>query len=233
MKRFFQLGTTKIDGLTYHSLKGEPKPQNPTEFSAKGMEFHDRIKGLKGDTAIDIGANIGSYTIRLAGRFRKVVAFEPSPAHCRVLRINASINNFHNIYVEEMALSDSTGTRPLYIRRGGGATSLDSSHYGLGYDRVVSVRTEKLDNYLDRLGKVDFVKLDAESHELKILVGGRVLIATSRPILAVEVHRASLPAEDSCSCAFSTLIRSLGYVVEVTGEFSSTGDVHWIWASPS
>ncbi len=231
MNRLFPFRTAEIDGFEFHYLRGDSPPQDPKEFSAQGLEFHDRIDDLSGDSAIDVGAHIGSYTLRLAKRFRNVRAFEPSPIHSKVLRLNVKLNNLHNVFVEEVALSDVNGVMPLYIRRGG-ATSLDPSHYGLRYDKMHFVTTVRLDDFHSKFARLDFVKIDAEGLEYRILNGGRKMISQFRPVMAIEVHQARVPSDECCECDTCSLLHSLGYNVEVTGEFSSVGDVHWVWATP-
>ncbi len=228
--RLFPLGKATIDGLEFRYLRREGPPHDPERLSAEGLEFHQRIDKMLGDTAIDIGANIGSYSLRLARRFRRVTAFEPSPAHSRVLRLNVSLNNISNVTLEEVALSDTTGVTPLYIR-GGGATSLDPSHYGLKYSSVRTVKVSKLDDYRPMFTRLDFVKIDAENSEYRILVGGKETILRFKPIIAVEVHQARLPSDESCRCDTCNLLNTLGYNVEVTGKLRTVGDVHWVWAT--
>jgi len=231
VNRLFPLRKTTLDGLKFWYFAAESPPQDPREFIVKGLEFHHRISGLSGWEAIDVGANIGSYTLRLARRFQSVTAFEPSPAHNKVLRLNIALNHLRNVHVREVALSDVNGISPLYIRAG--ATSLEASHYGLGYDSVSFVRTAKLDEYQTKFTKLDFVKVDAENLEYAILKGAIGMISKFRPVIAVEVHRARAPSNGSCKCDVCKLLHSQGYDTEVTGEFSSIGMVHWVWATPN
>ena len=221
----------EIDGVKFRYLRRDAPPQDPKQFSAQGQEFHERIEKLSGSSAVDVGANIGSYALRLAKNFQTVTAFEPSPLHARVLRSNVKLNKLRNVYVEEVALSDEQGTNPLYVRTGG-ATSLDPSHYGLKYDKVVLVSTGKLDDFRSKLGRLDFVKIDAEGRECRILKGGTETISALKPILAIEVHQARILSDGTCRCETCIMLKSLGYEVEVTGEFSAVGAVHWTWATP-
>lgn len=231
VNRLFPLRKTQIDGLKFRYFAAESPPQDPREFADTGLEFHHRISELSGWEAIDVGANIGSYTLRLARRFHSVTAFEPSPAHSKVLRLNIALNSLKNVHVREVALSDVSGISPLYIRAG--ATSLDMSHYGLGYDSVCLVKTAKLDEYETKFTKLDLVKIDAENLEYAILKGGIGMISKFRPVIAVEVHRSRVLSNGSCICDVCKLLQSHRYDTEVTGESSSIGMVHWVWATPS
>ena len=229
-ERLLPLKTVDIDGLRFRYLRSDAPPHNPSEFHA-GIEFHQLVNGLTGETALDIGANIGSYTIPMAKRFRDVTAFEPSRAHNRVLRLNIKLNNLRNVHVYEVALSDVTGTMPLYNRYGG-ASSLNAEHYGLAYDNVSLVKTARLDDFMPLFRELDFIKVDAEGLELQILSGGLRMISSLKPIIALEVHRAKVPSGESCCCDVCNQLQQLEYRTQVTGESSSVGHVHWVLASP-
>ena len=148
-----------------------------------------------------------------------------------MLRLNITLNNLKNVEVYELALSDVTGVKPLYNRHGG-STSLDSSLYGLRYEKVSRVRTAKLDDFRSKFDRLDFIKLDAEGLEGPILNGGSQLISSLRPIIAVEVHRARVRSEISCGCEICNQLSRLGYTIDVTGESLSAAAVHWVWAVP-
>ncbi len=230
LDKIFPLRKIETDGLTFF-YKRDP-PHDPYELQTQGFEFHKKIKDLRGEMAIDIGANIGSYALRLAIRFQSVIAFEPNPVHSRLLRLNVASNNLRNVHVEEVALSDRNDLMPLYIRPGG-ATSLDPSHYGRKYDKVCLVKVMKLDDFQLPLGRLDFVKIDAENLELPILRGGRQSLTKFGPLLAVEVHKARMVYGHVCRCDVCSFLEDLGYHTEVTGAFSSSmGSVHWVWAIP-
>lgn len=229
MNRLIPLKKTSLDGMVYYHRREAP-PHDPKAFAALGQELHHKIEYLSGDTAVDVGANIGSYTLRLARRFRTVIAFEPDGGICNILRLNAKVNKLSNIRVEEVALADEDGVVPLYVREGGGATSLDPFHYGLKYDTIKRVRVARLDSFSRIPGRVDFVKVDAENLELPILKGASRIIARFRPILGIEVHSPRTGSVSMCACDTCSYLHSCGYNTEVTGESSSATPVHWVWA---
>ncbi len=232
LDRLIPLKTARVNTFVFRYPRKDSPPQDPRDFSGRSLEFHDRTRDLSGEIALDIGANIGSYTLPLAKRFRLVIAFEPDPTKARILKLNLALNELHNVRVEQLALSDSHATVPLYVRTGG-ATSLDPSHYGLPYEGIVSVKTARLDDFQSGMDQVDFVKIDAENAEYEILLGGRKVITRFTPTIALEVHQAREPASNSCSCKTCGLLDRLGYRIELIGESSSVGHVHWVWATPN
>lgn len=85
----------------------------------------------EGDTAVDIGAHYGSYSILMAakcGQSGHVIAFEPDPYAREVLAINLGLNpNIRRPKVEMCALSDEIGEATLFSRGGNSQSSLARS----------------------------------------------------------------------------------------------------------
>jgi FkbM family methyltransferase len=229
LQRLKPLKTVEVNGFTFRYLREDAPPHDPKDFP-EGIEFHNLIAELAGDLALDVGANIGSYTLPLAKRFKAVAAFEPSPRHCRVLRLNIKKNKLQNVHVYEIALSDFSETTALYVRKGG-ATSLDPRHYELDFDSTSLVKTARLDEFLPMFRQLDFMKLDAEGFELRIINGGQRVISKFKPTIALEVHQSKILVEGFCVCGVCTRLREFGYQMRIIGESSSVGDVHWVWAS--
>ena len=74
----------------------------------------------KGDVVVDIGANMGYFTLlasRLVGREGKIYAFEPEPVNYGLLVKNIGINGYKNIVPVQKAVSDRTGTTRLFINK--------------------------------------------------------------------------------------------------------------------
>src|SRR5438876_11406302 len=141
---------------------------------------------------VDVGANCGLYTRRLARLSRQVHAFEPSQQMARLLRRTSA----RNVSVHEIALSDHDGDAELFIPQGD-----DGLVYGLASlearadpsARIVSahVPIARLDAVIDQ--DVAFVKIDVEGHELNVLNGAVELLERCQPVFLVEAedrHRA-------------------------------------------
>ena len=192
--------------------------------------MHQEIDRMSGETAIDVGAHIGSYTLRMASRFRHVIAFEPNPYNRHILKLNIQLNKMQNVHVEDAALSDTDGVSQLFLQRTtGGTGSLNPHHYGFKYDTTVQVKVRRLDHF--EIPEVDVLKIDAEGNELQILKGASQTIDSARPILAVEVHRSQNFHGATCYCEICTYLSSRSYDVRMLGEYTTT-PVHWVLASP-
>lgn len=125
----------------------------------------DDVYGLEGLVApgliIDIGAGVGSFAVVAARRFPacRVLAFEPDPEQCTLLRENAAANG---VDIETRCLA--IGTKPTYLLSGEGARSstVVRSEHG------TSVPGAPLDDFLGG-ETVDLLKIDCEGAELDVL----------------------------------------------------------------
>jgi len=140
-----------------------------------------------GDTVIDVGANVGHYTVRLArivGPGGRVIAFEPVPHTFAMLVENIeSASLGHVTFVNAAATSE-----PAHLKfdvpswEWGGLNYYQSRVSEAGKTAVIGL---PVDSLLPP-GKVAFVKVDVEGHELACLRGCRRLLERDRPMLMVE-----------------------------------------------
>jgi len=147
-----------------------------------------------GDCCIDVGANLGYYTISLAnwvGPRGLVVAFEPFPGNFAILKKNVHLNGLHNVTLEPAALSNRSGSVQLICGVEDQFSPTPSvGGYAVEQDRVsVNVPSRRLDDYAAGMGKTpNLIKIDVEGAELAVLEGARHTLAAARPILLVEIH---------------------------------------------
>ena len=140
-----------------------------------------------GCTVLDVGANIGIYTLLAAKRGARVFAIEADPENAQLLRHNIEINGFTDkVTVLEFAALDSPGTVVLHrnpTNSGGSSVSTNSAETA-----VVPKRT--IDSL--QLPPVDVCKMDIEGSELSALLGMRETLNRSPQIkLLIEYNRLS------------------------------------------
>jgi FkbM family methyltransferase len=139
----------------------------------------------RGCTAVDIGAWWGPWTYWLSRRAALVWSFEPNPELAWFLtRVVAS-----NVHVENIALSNRSGSGTLFAPEGVGRdalATLSAAHSESGAARV-EVPLRRLDEY--RLEGVRFMKIDVEGHELEVLKGAEETLARCAPTLLVELDQ--------------------------------------------
>jgi FkbM family methyltransferase len=164
-----------------------------------------------GMTVLDVGANIGMYTVlaaRRVGPAGRVHAFEPTPAVAGSLLRNIALNALDNVVVNEAAVSDTAGVATLFL----GETCDRSSLAGGG--TPVQVEAVTLDGYLAdcEVPKVDVVKMDVEGAEARALRGaGRLLAGEDAPVLMLEFNAEALGAAGSSEAELRGLLEWHGY----------------------
>jgi FkbM family methyltransferase len=181
------------------------------EYSAgEAALFRAHIR--PGMTVLDIGANIGVHTLlfaRLAGEAGRVLAFEPQRILFQMLCGNCAINRLENVYAFHGFASDEAVHRPMtdpnYRRAGNfGAYKVEATEGEEAAEKLSWVRGTRIDDLA--LAACDFVKIDVEGMESRVLEGARDTIRRRRPILYVENDRPELHAP---LCAL--LREELGY----------------------
>jgi len=148
-----------------------------------------------GDTAVDVGAHIGFFTVEMAqavGERGHVYAFEPLERNFALLEQSVRENGFEaRVTVEQAAVSSRSGTGTLRFAREtlntGGAFLSEGTVEGLGALAASAVRTIALDDYELR-APVRLLKMDVEGAEPSVVEGARALLTRDRPVIVSEVH---------------------------------------------
>jgi FkbM family methyltransferase len=169
----------------------------PTTESAE-MDFAlATLAGRDAKCAWDIGANIGLWTLLLAGikpPLQQIICFEPDETNRRILQANLTRNNITIAQVRAQALSSRHGAGEFNVDLVTGSTgtleqggSFVEEWYGRKTDRV-AIELETVDRLVEAGTTVpDFIKIDVEGHELSVLEGARQTLQKYHPILMMEV----------------------------------------------
>jgi FkbM family methyltransferase len=165
----------------------------------------------EGSVFIDIGANIGWYTIQTArwvGRAGNVFSFEPRPSTFEHLTKSIKINGLDNITAYKIALSDEKGTAMLMTPEG--HKNPGSSYLGNGDGIPVSLA--KLDDIIPPLKRLDLIKMDVEGWEPNVIKGAKQTIRKFKPTILSEISPWMLRERSGISDReYISLIKSLGY----------------------
>ena len=143
-----------------------------------------------GATALDIGANIGYFTLlmaRLVGAEGRVIAFEPFLPVFSLLQENLSLNHLAWAQAECLAVSDSMGLAKMESEKGNENSFI--THLSETGDLMVS--TISLNQYINtrKLSSLDFIKIDVEGAEDAVINGMIRVLQKFHPIVLVEIHR--------------------------------------------
>lgn len=160
--------------------------------------------------SLDIGADLGEFTIAMLASSRSVIAFEARPAQARELAsmfdaVGAAVR------VEAVALSDKAGrTAMRVVETEPGRSTIEAGNtlgdVGGGAVRSIDVPVKRLDDFaLDGIG---LVKIDVEGHELAVLRGAADTLVRNRPAIVVEAEERHHPG---AIAELTGLLTGLGY----------------------
>jgi FkbM family methyltransferase len=186
-------------------------------FEPNEFLFLDRLL-RPGMTVVDVGANLGLYTLFAAGKVGKkgtVLSLEPSTREFQKLRANVDLNQLTQVRLLQMGASNHPREADMLI-----ADEVRSGHNTLGafcydtkLDRKETVSLERLDEIVrsQAISCVDVLKIDIEGGELFALQGGAQTLNTFRPILLLEFSDPSAKAQGSSSAQVWNFLSGLGY----------------------
>src|SRR6266851_146417 len=176
------------------------------------------IKLGLGDTVMDIGANIGSFTVLAAtvvGPFGRVVAYEPVPGCGRRLRDNIELNRLRNVTCYQAAVDGHAGILELFAtEKSALSTSCIPRSENNDADKI-SVKALTIEQAFNDNGleKLSLLKIDCEGSEYEIFETMTSQVACKIDQIAMEVH--AVPNRSFGH--LETLIRSLGFDLRTIG----------------
>ncbi len=168
-----------------------------------------------GDTVIDIGAHIGTFTLvaaQKAGPNGKVYAFEPLAKNFLLLKKNIYINGYKNVVVVNKAVTDKVGTGKLFLTNEDNFG--DQRMYDSGESRVsMSVKTTSLDAFFkNRDQVVNVIKMDIQGSEVLALKGAAHLLNNSKQLkLFTEFWPKALRQAGSTATEHLNLLKKHGF----------------------
>ena len=177
------------------------------------------IKKYSINNFIDIGSNIGIYSILMAKDHSnlRIYAFEPHKDAFRRLKENINLNKFNNrIYLYNYALSNKKGESFLEAKnrfglsQSGGAKISDKGSIKIKYqigDDLIKIKNEHI-----------AIKIDTEGHELFVLHGIKNLLAYNKVFLQVEIF----PQNTTVVTQF---LNNLGFQLITKSQFTHQKDI--------
>ena len=160
-------------------------------LGTKDYEFH--LRGLvervlkPGMTAIDVGANVGFYTMLFAsivGPAGRVLAFEPNSENNRLILLSKCENGFDHVQLFPLALSDFTGAAYFSPMIGSNGGLMPNTPATLKHPNCLVVPCQPLDDIFQ--DHVDFIKVDIEGAEYRALLGAKKILQQYRPVVTTE-----------------------------------------------
>ena len=142
----------------------------------------------KNGVAIDIGANIGNHSLFFANKFKQVIAFEPVPSNCWIVKSNAYLNKIDNLILVEKGLSNkntqmAVDTSNRENTNNGVSEIIKDSNNQIVVDVVIG------DEEIEKLNlnkKIEIIKIDVEGHEPFVVEGLKKTIEKNKPLIFWE-----------------------------------------------
>jgi len=121
----------------------------------------------QGSVVLDVGANIGAFSLAASRRAAVVYALEPVRNNFEMLRRNIELNKASNIVAERLAMAGENGECEMSV-----AGVFSSMHFQAANAEVEKVRTVTLESFLDERGisQLDYLKMDCEGAEWDIVL---------------------------------------------------------------
>jgi FkbM family methyltransferase len=165
-----------------------------TQLFLKGTYGAGRVEEIRkivkeGDTVIDIGANIGYFTVLLAnivGNGGKVYAFEPDPRNTKLLKRTIERNGWKNVFLVNNAVSNMVGELTLYQTHSHAGNSISQCEA----ESTIKVDVVTIDSVLN-MQKVSFIKMDMDGSEPLAIIGMKNLILRSPNLKILSEYQPS------------------------------------------
>lgn len=172
----------------------------PAEYQQKvRLRSFDFVKNKR--TALDIGANVGLWSRDLVTQFDHVMAFEPVAMFRECLMKNVVSKKLE---ASALALGDQDMKATMVITEGNtGHSHIDPNLVDQGDIQVI-----KLDNL--ELQNVDYIKIDCEGYEYKVIRGAEQTIKRCRPIIVLEQKPHDMYSKEYSQHAAIELLQSWG-----------------------
>jgi len=149
------------------------------------LELYKKLLN-KNDIVLDIGANIGVYSIEASNRIGdegKVYAFEPIQENLKLLKRNLKLNFVNNTNPITSAIGKEEGVIKIYKAK----NSIATHTAGAISDEFEEVNVESIDSFCTKNDlKINLIKMDIEGYEGFALEGGLKTLEKQQPILFIE-----------------------------------------------
>ena len=164
-----------------------------------------------GSIVVDVGAQIGCFTVSAALQGARVLSFEPFAPNFEMLEDNVRLNGLSNVSLFRAAVGARSGKRSMFLPDDPAHTGRYSLHPGRG-EQVIEVPCMTLDEVVqqNRLQRIDVLKMDCQGSEYEILyeASPETLAKTGAILVECEIFEART---DWSIGALGTYLESLGF----------------------
>ena len=208
------------NGINYHLYPSDSMDW----FVYFGFSETAKIKLLslvqKGFNIIDVGANMGETTLnfaKLVGNTGKVLSLEPDPGNFRKLSENIYQNNFSNIKLLNIGAGNQHSFFNLSMADINNTGKNRVRETSESKENMVEINTLESITAKENITKVDFIKIDVEGYEMKVLQGAENIINTHKPILFIELDDNNLREQNDTAADLVKFLEERNYSVKNAG----------------
>jgi FkbM family methyltransferase len=176
--------------LLYAALRAARAKHGRSRFGEPEFRYLDILVDTN-RPAINVGANLGFYTFRLARLASRVIAVEPNAHLVQRLRFAAAMTRSRNVSVVQTAVGAINGSGSFVIPLAAdGTRDFGQAHIGVAGEDGLPVSLERLDDLarVQSAANAGFIKIDVEGGELDVFRGATRLLADARPVVLCEVQ---------------------------------------------
>ncbi len=167
-------------------------------YEPESIEAIDTLiqKGIasRDQTFLDIGANIGIFSLACAEKFKKVVAIEANPIVYKRLLANIELNHFDNIEPHNIAAGSESKKAdfcyPILSNENHGVGGFSEEYMlnaGIKYEKK-EIKVCRIDKILgNEKANIGLIKIDVEGYELPALQGLEEIISETYPSIIIEI----------------------------------------------
>lgn len=170
----------------------------------------------EGDTFIDIGANIGLFSLNAAQIVKNtgsIYSFEAFTPNYSTFKKHIEMNTFRNITPEHLAIAGEKGHIEILYNEDYDNVGMASS-FLRDFTSREKVESISLDEYVKQkqISKLDLIKIDIEGGEYAALTGMKETLRIFRPGILIEINTAALRSSDKSEEELIGLLSEYGYI---------------------
>lgn len=189
------LFTTRKDNIkiVFNGLDRRGVPYDILNFDYYEQEDEDVLFNLLEDDAVilDVGANIGWYSLLFSKRLprSKIYSFEPIHDTYKYLITNLTLNHASNVFPFNIGLSEKEGSLTYFYFPGGSVLASEKNLIQCQKAQETVCKVDFLDKFIStqKIDRLDLIKCDVEGAELSVIKGGINSIKKFLPVIFIEL----------------------------------------------